>query len=319
MKQNFIFLLPLVMWMSTAAQTLRINFTAPMLYPEGTAYSKSKNLFFVSSVKTGTIGTVDESGAYKEFYVDSSLKSSYGMKVDEKRNKLWVCTGDANYSKYADSATYKKMIRLIGLDLSSGKKTDDIDLSSLVAGKHFANDLTLDDKGIIYITDSYSPVVYKVDEQMKATVLSQNAWFSSIDVGLNGIVWNPAGFLIVAHGTAGQLFKIDLAQPERITKIQVKQFFPGADGLLWDANGNLLVVQNKGVHKVFQLSSKDNWQSAEVKASTLATDRFHQPTTATMKAGKIYALNSKMDQLSDPTAPPAKEFSLQEVRFVPTK
>lgn len=301
------------------AQTARITFTAPLFYPEGTAYHKGGKAFFVSSVKTGTIGKVDEKGMYTDFYADSALKSGYGMKVDEKRDKLWVCTGDANYSKYSDSATYKKMIKLIGLDLSTGKKTDEVDLSGLVPGKHFANDLTLDDKGNIYITDSYAPVIYKVDAQMKPSVLTQSDWFGSPDVGLNGILWHPKGFLIAVHNSNGQLFKIDLAQPQQILKIQSKAFFPGADGLLWDAAGNLVLVQNKGVNKVFQLASADEWKTAELKAYTLMADRFHHPTTATLKDGKVYVTNSKMNELTDPTAPPSKEFSLQEVRFVPAK
>jgi sugar lactone lactonase YvrE len=301
------------------SQTTRINFKAPKLYPEGTAYYPAKKIFFVSSVRTGTIGTVDEKGTYKIFYEDPTLKSSYGMKVDQKRNKLWVCTGDANYSIYADSATFKKMIRLIGLDLNTGKKTDDIDLSNLVEGKHFANDITLDEKGNIYITDSYSPVIYKVDPQMKPGILVRSDLFKGGDVGLNGIVWSSQGYLIVAHNTKGQLFKIDLMQPGRITKIQVNTFFPGADGLLWDASGNLVLIQNKGVNKTFQLSSKDGWQSAEVKGYTLVEDRLHQPTTATMNNGQVYVLNSKMNELTDPTAMPSKEFSLQQVRFVSAK
>jgi len=290
-----------------------------MLYPEGTAYHPTKNLYYISSVRTGTIGTVDEKGTFRVFYQDSTLKSTYGMKVDTKRNRLWVCAADANYSMYSEPSTHKKMSRLIGLDLNTGSKTDDIDLSALMEGKHFANDLTLDDAGNIYITDSYSPVIYKVDAQMKASIFTRNDWFKSEDIGLNGIEWSPDGYLIVAHNSKGQLFKVDLREPERITKIQVKTFFPGADGLLWDSAGNLVLLQNKGVNKAFQLTSNDKWKSAEVKAYTLVEDRLHHPTTATMNKGKIYAVNSKMNELSDPTAPPSKEFSLQVIRWVPAK
>ncbi|MBC7903903.1 MAG: SMP-30/gluconolactonase/LRE family protein [Gemmatimonadaceae bacterium] len=304
---------------SSFAQTSRVNFTAPLFYPEGTSYDPAKKIFFVSSVRTGTIGSVDEKGAFKVFYQDKSLKSSYGMEVDTKRNMLWVCTGDANYSILSDSATYKKMIRLIGLDLNTGAKKHDIDLSSLIAGKHFANDLAIDDKGNIYITDSYSPVVYKVDPAMKPSVFAKSDWFKSEDVGLNGIEWSPEGFLIVAHNTNGQLFKIDLAQPENISKVKMTTFFPGADGLIWNTDKSLVLIQNKGVNKAFQLVSKDKWQSAELQGYTLLEDRLHHPTTATMSMGKIYTLNSKMNELSDPTAPPSKEFSLQLVRFVAAK
>ncbi|MGB8192397.1 MAG: hypothetical protein WCF67_10785 [Chitinophagaceae bacterium] len=301
------------------AQTPRINFKAPMAYPEGTAYNPSKNLFYVSSVRTGTIGTVNDKGVYTVFYEDASLKSSYGMKVDAKRNKLWVCTGDANYSMYSDPSTYKKKIRLIGLDLNTGKKTDDIDLSNLIEGKHFANDLTLDDKGNIYITDSYSPVIYQVDANMKASIFAKNDLFKSEDVGLNGIVWSSKGYLVVAHNTKGQLLKVSTAQPGSVTVIKTKSFFPGADGLLWDQNENLVLIQNKGVNKVFRLSSADNWQSAEIEAYTLMEDRFHYPTTSTLANGKIYSLNAKLNELTDPTVNPSKEFSLQQVRFMPAK
>ena len=123
----------------------------------------------------------------------------------------------------------------------------------------------------------------------------------------------------MAHNTNGQLLKIDLKHPGKIIKVKIKQFFPGADGLLWDAAGNLALIQNKGVNKVFELVSNDNWESAEVKSTTLVVDRFHQPTTATLNMGKLYVLNSKMNELSDPTAQPSKEFSLQEVRFIPVK
>ncbi|MEJ7736343.1 MAG: hypothetical protein WKF97_02855 [Chitinophagaceae bacterium] len=299
------------------AQTQRLSFEAPYMYPEGVAYNEKSDIFYVSSVTTGTIGTVTAQGVYKEFYVDSSLKSSFGMKVDLKRNKLWVCTGDPHYSRYRDSSTFKKLIHLISLDLTSGKKVDDINLAGLYEAKHLANDLVLDDAGNIYITDSYSPVIYKLDAQMKPVVFAQSEWFKSIGTGLNGIVWSPKGFLIVAHNTDGNLYKVDIKDPTKITRIQIKTFFPGADGLLWDSEGSLVLVQNKGIHKIFRLASTDNWASAEVKASTKAADRFHQPTTAAMKKNDIYVLNSKMNELSDPTLPPSKEFSLQVVRFQP--
>jgi hypothetical protein len=102
--------------------------------------------------------------------------------------------------------------------------------------------------------------------------------------GLKGIEWSRDGFLIVAHNCNGQLYKIDLMQPERITKIQIKTFFPGAEGLLWDATGSLVLIQNKGVNKAFQLSWKDRSQSVEMKAYTLVEDRLHhlqQPLLAT--------------------------------------
>lgn len=304
--------------MLVSAQTPRINFTAPYSYPEGTAYDAAAHRFFVSSAKTGTIGTVSEQGEYEIFYEDSTLKSSFGMKVDIHRGKLWVCAGDPNYSKYSTPATFKKLSRLIGIDLKTGKKLNDIDLTNLYAGKHFLNDLTLDNAGNIYLTDSFSPVVYKVDSKGQATVLVQNDGFKSADIGLNGIAWNTKGFLVVANNSDGSLYRIDLKDPTQVIRIQTDIFFVGADGLLWDGAGNLIVVQNKGVNKVYKLSSSDNWSTAKVIASTSPADRFKQPSTATMQQDKVYVLNSKLNELSNPTMPPSKEFSLQLAVFKST-
>ena len=120
---------------TTHAQQKKIEFKAPLIYPEGVAYHSKTNSYFVSSVTTGTIGTVDNEGNYKVFYKDSTLKSSFGMKVDTKRNRLWVCTADPNYSKYSDSTTFKKISRIIALDVTYGKKVADVDVASLQPGK----------------------------------------------------------------------------------------------------------------------------------------------------------------------------------------
>ncbi|MBO9563855.1 MAG: hypothetical protein J7621_13825 [Niastella sp.] len=315
---KYLFILLTVISTTTFAQTPRINFKAPEFYPEGVAYDDAGKRFFVGSVKTGAIAAVSETGSFKPFYVDSTLKSSFGMKIDPKKNKLWICTGDPTYSKYKDSTTHKKMIRLIALDLKTGSKTDDVDLSTLFPGKHFANDLAIDASGTVYITDSYSPVVYRVSGA-KPSVLVQSPLFTGADVALNGIAWHKEGYLLVVNSSQGQLYKIDLSNPSDIITVRQPTFFPGGDGLLWDEQGNLVLVQNEGAHKIFKLRSADNWQSCELVAATSFEDRFLQPSTATLKGNTVFVVNSKLNELSDPTAKPSEEFSLQQAVFRPVK
>jgi sugar lactone lactonase YvrE len=306
--QGIIFML---MCSSMNAQTPRITIKIPQLYPEGIVFDTKKNVFYISSVRTGTIGTVDKNGNYKVFYEDSTMKSSFGMKIDAAHNKLWVCTGDPNYSKYSDSSTFKKIARLQSFDLSSGKKVNDVDLAKMYNGKHFANDVTIDDKGNLYITDSYSPVIYKVDPQGNATLFTENEFFKAPEIGLNGIAFHPDGFLLVVNNNKGAIYKIDINDPKKVTKVKTPSFYPGADGLLIDQHKNLVLVQNKGIDKVSLLTSNDNWQSAELKAATTMEDRFANPSTATFDNEKIYVLNSKLNELSDPNKKPSKEFSIQ--------
>jgi len=304
---------------SLQAQTERIVFKAPVMYPEGVTWHPEKKLFFVSSVKTGTIGSVDEAGMYKELYKDNMLKSTFGMKVDEKNNRLLVCVSDPNYSKYSTPATFKKMARLISIDLTSGQKKMDVDLAKLHPGKHFANDLTLDNDGNIYVTDSFSPVIYKISTGGQATVFAKSDLFKSEDVGLNGILFHPQGFLLVAHNTNGTLLKVDVKDPKKIMTVKINNLFPGADGLLWASPDNLVLIQNKGVDKAFQIASTDNWITAEVKAATASEDRFQYPTTGTLENGRVWLLNSKLNENTDSSMTPSKEFSLQMAKFQAVK
>jgi len=293
----------------------KIEFHAPQVYPEGVAFDNRNNIAYVSSVKTGTIGSVDEKGKYVEVFADNNLKSSFGMKVDEKQNRLWVCVGDPNYSNYKDESTFKKMARVVGIDLASHKKVADIDLSKMVEGKHFLNDLTMDDKGNLYVTDSYSPVIYKIDKAGKAMVWAQSDLFKSQSVGLNGIAYHPGGLIFVAHHSDGCLFVIDVKDLKKISRVTIDTFFPGADGLWVDQQKNLILVQNKGVNKIFKLSSHDNWKTADVMASTPSTELFQNPTTCGWFKGGIYVLNAKLNEIKDHSLKPADMFSIQQVSF----
>jgi len=202
---------------SLSAQTPRISVKVPRLYPEGIAFDELNKIFFISSVKTGTIGTLNQNGDYKEFYKNKDLIASFGMKVDVKNNRLIVCLSDPNpnYSMYSSPQTLKKMGRIIALDLKTQKKIMDVDLAKLYPGNHFINDLTLDPSGNIYATDSFSPVIYRIDSKGGASVFAQHEWFSSVDIGLNGIAYHPSGFLIAVNNSNGSILKIDLADPKK--------------------------------------------------------------------------------------------------------
>jgi len=121
MKKYMILLL--LAQLSWAQQpTKRIEFEAPESYPEGIAFDKAANVFYVSSARLGTVGKVTKEGKYSELYADKTLKSTYGLKVHPDGKRLFVCAGDANYSKFSTPDTKKKMARLLIIDLKSGQK-----------------------------------------------------------------------------------------------------------------------------------------------------------------------------------------------------
>ncbi|MFP5438999.1 MAG: gluconolaconase [Bacteroidia bacterium] len=295
--------------------TTRISFTAPEAYPEGIAFDSVSNIFYVSSARLGNIGKVTPEGIYTSFYTDSSVKSSYGIKI-APNGTVYTCVGDANYSKFTSADTRKKMARLLILD-PSGKKVNDIDLAKLIPGEHFPNDLAFDTSGNAYVTDSFANVIYKVTPDGKASVFADSPLFKTKGVGLNGIVFHPQGYLLVCSSGTGALYKISLASPSQVDKVKTDQFFVNADGLLLTNGQKLILVQNGGSDKIYELESKDSWASAKLSASTLAADRFTYPSTATKANGKVWIMNANFTELVDSTAVPSKKFAIQHARLLP--
>ena len=297
--------------------TTRIEFSAPDSYPEGIAYDSIQHTYYVSSARTGTIGKVSPQGAYQPLHVDSTVKSTYGMKIHPDGKRLFVCVSDANYSRYTSPDTRKKMARLISIDLATGKRLSDIDLSDLIPGEHFANDLTFDNDGNAYITDSYAHAVYRVSPDGRASVFSKSPLFVTEGIGLNGIVFHPDGYLIADNSNTGQLYKIDIKDPTNVQKIKTEQYFLGADGLVLDDPNHLTVVVNGGNDKIYKLETDDNWQSAVMTGTTLIADRFTYPATATRHMNEIWVMNAKFNELVDSNAVPSKTFAIQKAVFKP--
>ncbi|GEP51153.1 hypothetical protein FNO01nite_18250 [Flavobacterium noncentrifugens] len=301
------------------APSHKIEFEAPESYPEGVTFNPKNNNFYVSSARLGTIGEVSSDGKYKIFYQSPELKSTYGLKVSNDQKRLFACVGDANYSKFKSPDTDKKLAHLIAIDLKSAKKVMDVDLSGLVPGKHFPNDLTFDKSGNTYVTDSFANVIYKVSPDGKASVFAKSDLFKTEGVGLNGIVWNPGNFLLVSSSGAGTVFKVDVANPTNITRVELPQFFMNADGLLLNDSSTLTLVQNGGSNRIYQLQSTDNWKSAKVKSATKYEDRFAFPSTATANKNEVWVMNAKFNELNDSTSVPSKKFSIQKADFVDMK
>jgi sugar lactone lactonase YvrE len=297
--------------------TARIEFLAPDAYPEGIAYDSIGNMYYVSSARTGAIGSVTPEGKYTALLTDNGFKSSYGMKVHPDGKRLFVCIGDANYSKFTSPDTRKKMARLLSIDMATGKKLADIDLSRLVPGEHFPNDLTFDKAGNAYITDSFANVIYKVDSSGKASVFADSPLFKTEGIGINGIVWHPAGFLLTASSGTGQIYKVDISNPKNVSKVMAEQFFVNADGILLNDSNTLTLVQNGGSDKIYKLKTEDNFNSVKLSASTLVADRFTYPSTAAKVKDEVWVMNAKFSELTDSTSVPSMKFAIQNARFMP--
>ena len=300
---------------ATVGPSERINFTAPDSYPEGIAFDSIRNVYYVSSARTGTIGIVTPKGEYSILLADSGLKSTYGMKIHPDGNRLFVCVGDANYSKFSSPDTRKKMIRLISVEIETGKKLSDLDLSGLIPGNHFGNDLIFDSHQNIYITDSYAHAIYKITPDGQASVFSKDIKFVTEGIGINGLVYHPDGFLLVDNSSTGQIYKIALNNPLNVQEVALNQYLLGADGMILNAPDTLTVVVNGGNNKVLQLKTEDNWKTARLCGTTFVSDRFNYPSTAIINEDEVWVMNAKFNELQDSNTVPTNIFAIQKADF----
>ncbi len=273
------------------------------LYPEGIEYNPKTGKFLLCSFREGVVYEVSSDGTYRRLIEDERLITGMGIRVDVARNRLLVVTADVDIS-VRRSAKGPNTFAALGIyDLSTGKPTHFINLGSLrpEGEKHIGNDLAVDRDGNAYITDSLAPVIYKVDIRGNASVfLESKADFSGEGINLNGIVYHPQGYLIVAKKNDGSLFKVPVNNPEKFTKIRSSRSFVGADGLSLVNENNLIVVANRasGIlsDTAYAIKSVDQWESGEAFGEyQFRNDDY--PTTSVVKDGKIYVVSGRIDKL----------------------
>ncbi|MBC7814005.1 MAG: SMP-30/gluconolactonase/LRE family protein [Burkholderiales bacterium] len=251
------------------------------LTPEGIEWDSVNGRFLLSSLVEGTIFEVADDGTITPFIEDENFLATVGIEVDEANNRLLVTNSDpAAMGGAAGQAS-------LGIyDLTSGELIHWVDLDEVSpnAPVFFANDVAVDDEGNAYITNSLSPLIYKVDIDGNASIFIEDDRLGAEGFGLNGIAFHPDGYLIVANTGAGALLKIPVDNPEMMEQVVIEQSI-GGDGMVFDDNWDLVVVDNPTM-TVLRLQSEDDWVSAIVTA----TSPDHPATTAALRDGEIYVI-----------------------------
>jgi sugar lactone lactonase YvrE len=313
-----------------------VNFTQAGLYPEGTQYDDQRGLFLVSSETAGRIGQVTDTGIYSTFSDDPLLISSVGLRLDAARNRLLVAVSDPGYNMARTSAaTRGKLAALAIFSSSTGTKMSYVDLGAFTPPgaatypAHFANDIAVDGVGNAYITDSFAPIIYRVDAQGNVTRFLENAVLAAPTgkFGLNGIVYHPSGYLLVAKSDEGKLLKIPITTvpgsaatvPGAITTVTLPTALSlsGDDGLQLTNNTTLLVVCNTQ-GKVYRLTTTDDFASVTNAAGTagaFSTGAVYPTTLARRADSTSYVLHSYLSALQANQAPAVAAYKLQKLRF----
>lgn len=294
-----------------------VSFENENLFPEGVVYDARRSRFLVSSLKKGIIGAVSDDGVYSPFISDERIVSAIGLHIDESRDRLIVCVSDPGVSVRTAPATQKKLAGLGVYSLADGENLFFQDLAAADAtpgAAHFANDATVDALGNIYVTNSFSPVIYKITPDYQASEFLRDARFAGDGFRLNGIdLFGDA--LLVANSSAGTLTRIPLADPQAMTEVELPEPLFAADGVTRINDGQLVLVTNSPVEDAqptaYFLESSDNWTSAKI--TKRVTKDWQFPTTADVRGGEVYVLQAKLNILFSGSGETVSEFDIHNV------
>jgi hypothetical protein len=134
------------------------------LVPEGITWSESNRKFYLTSIAKLKIISLDEETGVQEDFISSGeyhFPPGAGIFADDERNLLHALGG---YYTLTDSVS-----SLFTFDLKTKELKNKYDITD--EGSHFLNDMTLDDAGNIYMTDSKSAAVYMLENGKQIPVV----------------------------------------------------------------------------------------------------------------------------------------------------
>lgn len=249
---------------------------------EGIGYDKQRETFYVSGVNDG--GRI------------------YRGRIGEEALEVWL-PGGVDGRTTARGIDVDDLGRVFIAGGPSGRlwvvSPDGATLASLAtpAGT-FLNDVWVAPDGAAYFTDSNQPRIWRVAQG------SGGAWQASLwldatgtipvvlpGFNLGGIVATPNGrFLLVAQGTTGRLWRIDLATKEVVPVDLGSASIVNADGIVLRGH-TLWVVQNFS-RQISELALDGDWASGRL-VSVTPTPASRTFTTAKIAKGRLLIVDSQ--------------------------
>lgn len=201
------------------------------LVPEGIAFSAKNNAFYLTSVTKSKIVSVDrKTGQQADFITaqEFGYQPGVGIWVDDERNLLHAIGG---YARRQDSLS-----ALYTFDISTKKL-----LKRYTTTKgQFLNDMVVDNKGDIYLTDSNGQSIFLLKKEADALEL----FYESPEIEFpNGIaISDDNSKLYIASFEKGVRI-LDIANKQLLNQADSLNTSQGIDGLEF-YKGHLYAVQN---------------------------------------------------------------------------
>jgi sugar lactone lactonase YvrE len=273
--------------------------------PEGIAYDELTYSFFATAINGGEITRMSGLGQEEVFYASADPMVSFsGAHVDAARRLLWVCQVDVKTDPVPNS-------KVVAFDIDEGTLVRTIDLGE----PSFCNDLTTDEDGVVYATDSVLPNIYKIGEDDEFEVFATSPQFApGGSMGLNGLDIAPGGEdLLVVKTMPPALYRVSLSDPSDIAEVTFSgdpfsmpgdPRFPGPDGLEF-LGDELYVIYDGGVQQL--TFAGDEHTQAVVRTTTSVPTGL---TSATVAEGRLYMIDSEVFRVLYMFQPPELPFKI---------
>src|SRR5580700_1263051 len=219
-------------------------------FPESIT-STSDGALFVGRLGDGGIVRIKSRAAESTVFIQpgaSGSRSISGVFADEASSTLWACSNDLSAlgGSAAGSDTWSA---LKSFDLNTGNAKH----SFALPGSHaFCNDITVDGKGSVYVTDSANPTILKLSAGATTLdVFAQDSAFSAPQSGgaeLDGIAFGRDGNLYVTTYTAGELLCVEVKNGKagRVTKLSGNPHLQFPDALRSLGDNSFLLIEGSG-------------------------------------------------------------------------
>jgi sugar lactone lactonase YvrE len=264
-------------------------------FPEGVTVT-ADGTFFTGSLFEGCIMKAQAGSGRMEPFIDpgaNGLVSVLGLWADEARGILWACSSDAGNGRLTGSAP----VGVKAFDLKTGAALGSYDFP----GGGFANDLTIDGQGNLYVTDSWAPRILR----LRAGGRALEEWIDDPCLGveqwsLNGIDYDRSSHAIyTVNQRAGRLFRIEI-EPDGsagvVTQIQTSQELRRPDGLKVIAP-NTLATAEGGAGGMAVISVESD--TAQVRRLPAGLDAV---ATFAFYGGSAWVVEAQADHFWDPAS-----------------
>jgi sugar lactone lactonase YvrE len=262
-------------------------------FPEGITVA-ADGAFYAGSMEEGIIVRVPPGSREAEPFIEAGtngLVSVLGLYVDHTRNLLWACSSDYGNARLSGTAP----VGIKAFALSTGAARGSYDFP----GGGFANDLTIDARGNLYVTDSWTPRILRLagggstlEEWINDPQLGIEQW------SLNGIdIDEDRGAIYTVNQRAGKLFRIAIEPDGRagtVTLIATSRPLRRPDGLKV-IGPNILAAAEGGAGGIAVI--RVGGDRAEVQTVSEGLDGV---TTFAVYQGSAWLVEGQSDHFWDP-------------------